>query len=147
MVNPPTYSIQRVAAEEIIDLRHSVLRSGLPRQSAIFPGDDDPKTIHLAAIENGKIIGCATALENRFEDQPALQVRGMAVDPAHHRRGIGRLLSDRIERLAAEQQIKLLWANCRTPAVPFYAKAGWSVVSDEFLIPTAGPHFKMIRRL
>ena len=93
------------------------------------------------------VIGCATALASRFEDQPALQVRGMAVDPMHHRRGIGRVLLIEIERLAVERGVMLLWANCRSPAVAFYTKAGWSVISDEFEIPTAGPHFKMIRRL
>ena len=41
----------------------------------------------------------------------------------------------------------MLWANCRTPAAVFYSKAGWIKVSDEFEIPTAGPHFKMVRRL
>jgi len=147
MLNPPTYSVQRVAAEEIVDLRHRVLRAGLPRQSAIFPGDDDGQTVHLGALESGKIVGCATVLESRFEDRPALQIRGVAVDPGHRGRGIGRMLLVTIERLALEREVKLLWANCRTPAVEFYAKAGWSKVSDEFVIPTAGPHFKMIRRL
>jgi len=43
--------------------------------------------------------------------------------------------------------VPLLWANVRKPAVEFYRKHGWIIVSDEFEIPTAGPHFKMLRQL
>ena len=35
----------------------------------------------------------------------------------------------------------------RAPAVPFYQRAGWTVVSDVFDIPTAGPHHRMTRDL
>ena len=41
---------------------------------------------------------------------------------------------------------RLLWCNARVPAMGFYQKLAWQVVSDEFHIPTAGPHVKMVRR-
>jgi GNAT superfamily N-acetyltransferase len=141
------WSARRVAATEIIDLRHRVLRAGLPRQSANFPGDDDPATVHFAVSEDGRVIGCATAIDSKWEREPAIQVRGMAVDQACRGRGIGEVLLGEIERLASARGVKLLWANCRTPAAGFYSKAGWTKVSEEFEIPTAGPHFKMVRRL
>ncbi|MGD1276322.1 MAG: GNAT family N-acetyltransferase [Tepidisphaeraceae bacterium] len=140
-------TLERVTADQILDLRHAVLLAGLSRETAHFAGDDNEQTVHLAAIENGKIIGCATVLTNAFGGQPACQLRGMAVHPADQRRGVGRELLEEVDRIAAEKGAKLLWANCRKPAVPFYAKHGWSVVSDEFDVPTAGPHFKMIRKL
>jgi len=31
--------------------------------------------------------------------------------------------------------------------VEFYRKHGWEIVSAVFDIPTAGPHFKMVRKL
>ena len=40
-----------------------------------------------------------------------------------------------------------LWCNARTPAVGFYQRMGWAVVSDVFEIPTAGPHVRMTKRL
>jgi GNAT superfamily N-acetyltransferase len=139
--------VDRVAGEAIIDLRHRVLRGGLPRQSAIFSGDDHPKTVHLAVSENGEIVGCATMMASQWEDEEAMQVRGMAVEPEYRGRRIGEALLVEIEQLAAQRRIGILWANCRTPAMGFYLKAGWSRASEEFEIPTAGPHFKMIRRL
>jgi hypothetical protein len=31
--------------------------------------------------------------------------------------------------------------------VPFYQRHGWAVASDEFIVETAGPHFKMTLKL
>lgn len=138
---------RRATAGELLDLRHTVLRAGLPRESAIFDGDELPETFHIAATEGEKIIGCATVLQNSFGGEPACQLRGMAVDPAHQRSGIGRTLLRAIELVAKSRGKKLIWANARTPAVPFYVKHGWKVVSEEFDIPTAGLHFKITRRL
>jgi GNAT superfamily N-acetyltransferase len=140
-------TIKRVPVEEIIDLRHAVLRAGLPRESAKFTGDDDPNTVHLAAKDGPKVIGCATVLVNEWKSERACQLRGMAVDPAERRRGVGRLLLADVEGIATEKKVGLLWANVRELAVVFYQKCGWEIASDEFDIPTAGPHFKMVRRL
>jgi ribosomal protein S18 acetylase RimI-like enzyme len=71
----------------------------------------------------------------------------MAVDSDYQHKGIGRELMVEFEQIARQKWVKLLWANCRTPAVGFYEKLGWTVVSEVFEIPTAGPHVKMIRRL
>jgi len=139
--------IHPVGLEEIIDLRHAVLRIGYGREAAYFPGDDHPQTVHLAAKAGGRVIACATVLVNEWAGNPACQLRGMAVDPDHQHHGLGRELLLNIEIIAREKSADVVWANCRTPAVPFYRKNGWEIVSEEFEIPTAGPHFRMIRRL
>ena len=139
--------IQRVEVGEIVDLRYEVLRAGLPRSAANFPGDDEPATVHLAAIESGKVVGCATVLLNEWEGERACQLRGMAIDPARQRGGIGARLLAEVHGIAREKKVKLVWANARKPAAEFYKRHGWEIVSEEFEIPTAGPHFKMIYRL
>ncbi len=146
-MDPNAIEIRRVDLERIIPLRYEILRAGLPRQMAYFPGDDAPQTVHIAAVQNGKVIGCATIMLNSYQGEPAYQLRGMAVDPAHQKSGLGRKLLSEADRIAAENNIRLFWANCRTPAVGFYKKLGWIAVSEEFEIPTAGPHFRMVRRL
>lgn len=139
--------ILRVDVAVVIDLRQKVLRAGLSREAAHFDGDDLPDTVHIAALEGGAVIGCATVLSNSFNGERACQLRGMAVDPAMQGQGIGRKLLEEIERIATERGVTRLWANCRKPAVGFYRKNGWVSVSEEFEIPTAGPHIKMTRRL
>jgi GNAT superfamily N-acetyltransferase len=138
---------QRVTAREIIDLRHAVLRAGLPKESAKFSGDGDPEAVHLAARDGAKVVGCATVLVNEWDGERACQLRGMAVDPVYRRRGVGKQLLVEVDLVAVEKNVGMLWANVRKAAVAFYQKCGWGIVSEEFEVPTAGPHFKMVRRL
>jgi len=136
--------VRLVPVTRIIDLRHRILRAGLPRSTANFPGDDDPGAIHLAAFDDEQIIGCATLHRKTASEY---QLRGMAVEKAHQSRGVGAILLAEAEKIAAENRAETIWANCRTPAVPFYKKHGWQTISDEFVVETAGPHFKMSKSL
>src|SRR6476659_7490704 len=43
--------------DEIIDLRHAVLRQGLAREEAIFKGDDAPTSRHCGAFCDGVAVG------------------------------------------------------------------------------------------
>jgi GNAT superfamily N-acetyltransferase len=138
---------ERVGFAEIVDLRYAVLRAGLPREAANFPGDRDSTTVHLAGKDGQKVVACATVLVNEWEGRAACQVRGMAVDPEYQGRGVGGKLLAEIERVAMEKGVDVIWANARTPAAEFYRRNGWEIVSEVFEIPTAGPHFKMVRKL
>ena len=40
-----------------------------------------------------------------------------------------------------------LWCNARMPAVGFYRRAGFEVVSEEFDVPGIGVHVVMVRTL
>jgi GNAT superfamily N-acetyltransferase len=133
---------------ELVDLRHKVLRAGLPREEGIFKEDDWPTTLHAGAFAGERNVGCATMMREAYKGQPAYRLRGMAVDPDFHRHGIGRRLLDLLEtRVRETEHTSLLWCNARTPAVPFYKSMGWKVVSEEFDIPTAGPHFVMVKEM
>ena len=63
------------------------------------------------------------------------------------RAGVGAQLLLALEHWVREPEspTRLLWCNARVPAVPFYQKHGWQVVSEPFEVPTAGPHVKMIK--
>ena len=139
--------IRRISGPEVIDLRHTVLREGLPRETAIFPGDDDPNARHYGAFENGRLLGCVTLHPSKWEDSPAFQLRGMAVVPDLQSRGIGKSLIDFLEQDLSANPIRQLWCNARVPAADFYSKLGWRIVSDVFEIPTAGPHVRMTKCL
>jgi GNAT superfamily N-acetyltransferase len=141
-------AIRRAAATEVIDLRHAVLRAGLPRETAIFPGDDDPAARHFVAEVGGRIVATLTMHLNQWNTEPAWQLRGMAVEPDLQGSGVGGQLLLAAERSAIEDSPTLqLWCNARVPAVRFYEQHGWTVASERFDVPTAGPHVKMIKRL
>lgn len=60
--------------------------------------------------------------------------------------GAGKALMEGIEQYAKQQGLQQLKLNAQTHAIPFYAKLGYEVVSDEFL--DAGiPHKAMIKNL
>lgn len=148
MTHSSSIEIRVVDVERIIDLRWRILRAGLARETAYFDGDNEPTTRHLAATDAGAIIGCATILRRPWEGKPAWQLRGMAVEPDHQGRGIGKMLLMEIERIVRSEEHSLqLWCNARTPATLFYQKLGWSLSGEEFVIPSAGPHFKMYKLL
>jgi len=141
--------IRRASAGEIIDLRHVILRNGLPRATAIFAGDESPTARHYAADMEGRIVGCATLHLNQYEGRPAWQLRGMATSAEARGQGVGRALLAFLESelLADAQAPRQLWCNARVPAAGFYQKLGWTIVSEEFDIPTAGPHYRMAKLL
>jgi GNAT superfamily N-acetyltransferase len=149
LVTPAGAVCVRLATlDEIISLRHAVLRDGLPIEAAYFAEDRDPTTRHIGAFSNDRNIGCATFLISTYESQPAWRLRGMATAPDFRRAGLGRAMLALAEQtLRAESDIPLLWCDARTPAVPFYQKQGWTIVSEEYVVPTAGPHYRMTRRL
>jgi GNAT superfamily N-acetyltransferase len=147
--------IRRVGVEKILDLRHRILRAGLPPESARFEGDEAETTVHWAAFTveasgraGEQAVGCLSLMLNSFEGEPAWQLRGMAVDDPQQGRGLGRELLTHAEKaLETGSQGRLLWCNARVPAAGFYQKHGWTIVSEIFEIPTAGPHVKMSKRL
>jgi len=150
--NARNLAICRVSIEHIIDLRYRILRAGLPRESAQFPGDDAASTWHVAIYnspaENASPASCASFMLNSYKDEPAWQLRGMATDEPYQGKGFGgELLRCAEVFIAAGSTVRLFWCNGRVPAIPFYQRQGWKVDSEEFDIPTAGPHRKMIKRM
>jgi predicted GNAT family N-acyltransferase len=144
--------ICRVSVDVILDLRHRVLRAGLPKESAQFPGDDAPSTWHLAVFNSlatdASPICCASFMLNSYEEQSAWQLRGMATDQGFQRKGFGSgLVRCAVALIVADSNVRLFWCNARVPAIAFYERHGWKVDSDEFDIPTAGPHRKMVKNL
>jgi GNAT superfamily N-acetyltransferase len=147
--NRPPFDVRLAAPHELVDLRWRILRDGLPRAEAVFAGDELATSIHVAATDaGGNVVGCATLHLNEWEGAPAYQLRGMATDPDLRRFGLGRRMLDLAEAEAARRAVtRQFWCNARVPAIAFYQSLGWAVRSDEFHIPTAGPHRRMTKRL
>ena len=149
MQDSANISIRETPVETIRSLRHRVLRAGLPLEAAIFDGDDEPTSRHVAAFnQSAEVIGCVSIVQRPWNGEPAWQLRGMAVADGLRRSGIGKMLLTNVEQLVRSQHHSAtLWCNARTPAVGFYEAAGWRRVGEQFNIPTAGPHFRICKTL
>jgi GNAT superfamily N-acetyltransferase len=154
---------------EIIALRHTELRPGLPEKTAQFDGDLDATTRHfggflredapdaspLPAAATGAIdtapgataIACASFMARARDGEPAQQLRGMATRAAMVGRGLGgALLRHAIVELVRHEGTRLFWCNARVVAVQFYLRMGWRIASGVFNVPTVGPHRVMMYR-
>jgi GNAT superfamily N-acetyltransferase len=145
-------AICRVSIDIIIDLRYRMLRAGLPREAAQFPGDDAPSAWHVGvfatAEDNVPPLSCASFMLNSYKEESAWQLRGMCTDGAYQSKGFGgKLLACAESEITKQSNLRLFWCNARVPALQFYERHGWKVDSEEFDIPTAGPHRKMVKRL
>lgn len=125
-----------------------MLTPGTDRTTSEYPGDHDEGTRHYGAFVGTVNLACATCLLSHWKDGPAWQLRGMATAPTHRGKGIGSALLAFAERdLRETSDIPEMWCNARLRAVPFYVRMGWTVVSEEFLIPGVGPHKRLVRRI
>lgn len=149
MADPSSVAVRPVPSEATHVLRMTVLRPSQPPSEVVYPGDDDPRTVHFGAFLDGELVGIASLYAEARVDgsEPGWRLRGMATDPRARRRGVGRALLDAcIGHVTAEGGGEL-WCNARLVAVSFYAAGGFEVVSERFEIPGIGPHVVMRRLL
>jgi predicted GNAT family N-acyltransferase len=134
-------------AAETLPLRAAILRpNGHP---AAMAGDDDARTVHLAARTiDGRIVGVV-----RFSPAPCpwcpgarapWQLRGMATDPEVRGTGAGRALVDEGLHRVAELGGDLVWCDARVTAAGFYERMGFTVVTEPYEKPPIGPHVGML---
>jgi GNAT superfamily N-acetyltransferase len=140
-------SIKTIEASAILKIRLDILRKGMTIDDCHFSGDNDPESIHFAALDNDKIIGCCTLTVNPQSviKDSYYQLRGMAVLEDYQGSGIGRKLLQAAESKLIELGKNILWFNARTSAVGFYQKYGYEVLGNEFEIEGVGPHYKMFK--
>lgn len=143
---PPKIHIKTISAETTHIVRHPVLRSGLPKESCVLPGDDLPTTIHLGAYSQHVLVGVCTVLNNPKDGPftvPNGQIRGMAVLPANQSSGVGRLLVEEAERLGKTLNFEVMWMNARKGVFVFYKSMGYKIDGALFDVPIFGPHYRM----
>lgn len=133
--------VREVTLEQILSLRHAVLRPGCPEQEACFEGDNENGTRHFGSFSKDACIACLSLYPSTLDGVAAYRLRGMAVEPGHQGQGIGRNLLD--VAIASVDHIPL-WCNARTSAADFYIRAGWQQRGEEFLMDNIGPHVKMV---
>ena len=145
-------NIEVVPVDEIYELRMEVLRRGTPSNNVQFAQDGDPETRHLAVRDElGAVIAASTWSPSPFPDcpdEPAIQVRGMAVSADHRGRGLGAAMIAAGLEDARRRGAVLVWANARDSALDFYVANGFEVAGDGFrTIDTDLPHHRIIQQL
>jgi GNAT superfamily N-acetyltransferase len=139
-----------LTAAEVRPLRRRVLRPHQAESELVYPGDDARDTLHAGIRADGALVGIATIAREPMPgcDAPdAWRVRGMATAPDARGQGHGAVLLEACLAHAAAHGGRLAWCNARTPAAGFYARHGFAVRGEEFVLPDIGPHLLMWRYL
>jgi GNAT superfamily N-acetyltransferase len=149
------FSVTQVKVGETLALRRAVLRPHQTLEEVALPGDDDPSTVALAAVDpEGAVLSVAqvTLEEAPFpidDLAPAgtseWRLRGMATQPDARHQGIGSAVLQTAIAYVASQGGGLLWCNARVPATGLYRRAGFTTYAEEWLDPDIGPHIVMWR--
>ena len=142
--------IREITAEKTHAIRHPMLRQGRPIEDCVFEGDKDPKTIHLGAYIEHKLVGVLSAYQkstSAFDTKQSYQIRGVAVLTTAHRKGIGRALMAHIEQLLQQRKIDLIWLNARITAVDFYTALAYNQKGNAFEIAGIGTHYCFYKTL
>lgn len=142
-------TVERVDRTQILDLRVRVLRRDTPATDADYPEDDLDDVVHLAVREGDTVVATSTWFSRHCPERPsdpALQLKGMAVDDRLQGSGHGRALVNAGIELARERGAHIVWARARDTAIGFYEKCGFAVVGDGFIDgPTAMAHHVVVR--
>ena len=147
---PAEARIRRITAEDAFPLRFGVLRRALPPAESRYPRDDDPRTVHLGAFIDGRLVAVGSFLPEPPEDsrvEDAYRLRGMVTMPDYRGRGIGGVLLDRGVAEVARTGARMVWCNGRTGALSFYRRHGFAPVGEVFETPATGPHYRFVRPL
>ena len=146
--------VEEVPAEATHDLRWRILRHRRPGATVVFPEDARAGAFHLAvrdADDSGAILVVASFSPEATPyrpGRPAVHLRGMAVEAPFQRHGLGRLLIITVVEHLRGEGVAVLWCNARDSAAGFYARLGFEVVGDGFVLPESGvAHHVMLRDL
>jgi GNAT superfamily N-acetyltransferase len=146
----PKTEVRVLSLEEILPLRHAILRAGRPLETARYANDNDPGVCHLGAFRDGELLAVGSLYIAEMPGRPgiaAVQVRGVATRPEARGTGLGTALMVTARDFAQKQGARILWCNARVSAAEFYRKLGFEIVSGEFEIPNIGPHYLMMVKL
>jgi GNAT superfamily N-acetyltransferase len=134
--------IRPATFEEILNLRHEVLRAGRPLESAYYPGDESGAGAHWGAWSGGELAACVSLYT---VEGPSTQLRGAATAPHWRNQGIGEaLMRAAIAAWWSDTSApRNLWCNARVAAITLYERLGFVAEGERFEFPQVGPHQRM----
>ncbi len=138
-----SHDVRRIPIEQTRALRHSILR---PHERVERLADAEPPGAYaVGAFDADELVAVGFVFP---DGRPrSWRVRGMATATHARGRGAGGAILEALVGHAQGHGAQRVWCNARSPARAFYERAGFDVVSDEFELPSIGPHFVMERAL
>lgn len=142
------YSLRLATVDEILNLRHRILRKGFPIEEVMFEEDKLISTKNYAIFdEKDNVIACLTLMKAEWKNGLIWRLRAMAVDEEFQGNGLGsELLEFALEDLEKSNNMDSIWLHARTTSQNFYKKFDFEVASEVFNFGNAGPSVKMLKK-
>ena len=132
--------IQKVNADQILDVRHEVLWPDKPRDFVKVPEDD--AGFHFALFLNGHIVSVISL----FTDDDSIRFRKFATLSGFQGKGLGSKLLNHAIAFATQNGYARMWCDARTSALGFYERFGFSRFSEPFFKEDI-PYYKIEKPL
>lgn len=146
----PEHEVRPVPVEVVRALRQALLRPHQRVEEVVYPGDDDPRSLHVGAFRHDHLVGVATIVPRSMPgraDRHAWQVRGVAVEHGQRGYGLGGLMLAACIGHAAARGARLVWCNARAGSAGFFERYGFVADGEPFELPGIGPHRRMFHRV
>ena len=105
----------------------------------------DAAAVHLFACRADRVPIAVGRLH--FNSRTQAQIRYMAVEESHRRRGIGSLMLHGLERGAVERGARCIVLDARESAIGFYQKHGYAIAGRAPTLYGVIAHARMIKTL
>ncbi len=141
--------VRSLSAEDVRPLRHALLRPGAKMELSVYPGDEDPSSLHLGLYDGETLVGIATVINvprPESESPNSWRLRGMAVHQTYRNRGEGTKMLEICIAYVNEADGDELWCNGRVAARSFYEREGFTIQGEQFDVPISGPHYLFVKK-
>lgn len=143
-------TVKKISVEELLPIRHQILKPHLKFSECLLPEDHLPTTFHLGIFYFEKLVSVATFMMQshpNFSAGSPYRLRSMATDDKYRGQGFGRLALQSGVVLLKQMHCDFLWFNARLNAFGFYEKLGFQYSGPVFDIAGIGPHKIMYKPL
>ncbi|MDO5636517.1 MAG: GNAT family N-acetyltransferase [Myroides sp.] len=141
-------TFKQLKPDDVIEMRHKVLKIGQPIETCHFEGDLDEGTTHFGAFLKNELVGAVTMMlkkTNTYKVHPVYRLTGLSILEEHQHKNIGKRLLHFAEEYISKKGSVMIWCFARDYAVPFYKKNGYQLNVQEVVIPYIGSHRIMFK--
>nr|WP_295931805.1 GNAT family N-acetyltransferase [uncultured Dyadobacter sp.] len=118
--------IQKVNADQILNIRHRVLWPDRPPDFVKVAEDD--AGFHFGLYFNQQLVSVISL----FADGDSIRFRKFATLPGFQGKGLGSRLLEHAIDFAIQHQYSSMWCDARTSALGFYERFGFRKFSEPF---------------
>jgi GNAT superfamily N-acetyltransferase len=133
-----TACFRQVSISDARLLRDKVLRPGYAPGGSVYPGDDEPETLHIGAFMRNNVVAVATICHENMpgkSETAAWRLRGMATLPQYRGLGLAKRLVNDCMQHAIDHGGVMVWCSSRIATVRFYESLSFEQFGKYFRLP------------